>query len=74
MLKLQTACSFSEKRIKEMKGEKILVGAMASSILVPAAVSAEDNDKVKLTFYGWSDEESYLQPLFDAFYELSETS
>ena len=52
----------------------LLVGAMASSMLVPAAVSAEENDKVKLTFYGWSDEESYLQPLFDAFNEQSETS
>ena len=29
----------------------LLVGAMASSMLVPAAVSAEENDKVKLTFY-----------------------
>ena len=52
----------------------LLVGAMASSMLIPATVSAEDNDKVKLTFYGWSDEESYLQPLFDAFNEQSETS
>ena len=47
----------------------LMAGAMAVSMLAPAAVvSAEDNgDKVKLTFYGWSDEQDYLQPLFDAF-------
>lgn len=52
----------------------LLTGAMAMSMLAPAAVSAEENDKVKLTYYGWSDEEAYLQPLFDAFNEQSETS
>lgn len=53
----------------------LLTGAMAASMLAPAAVvSAEETEKVKLTFYGWSDEESYLQPLFDAFNEQSETS
>ena len=54
----------------------LMAGAMAVSMLAPAAVvSAEDNgDKVKLTFYGWSDEQDYLQPLFDAFNEQSETS
>lgn len=53
----------------------LLTGAMAASMLAPAAVvSAEETEKVKLTFYGWSDEEGYLQPLFDAFNEQSETS
>lgn len=53
----------------------LLTGAMAVTMLAPAAVvSAEETEKVKLTYYGWSDEESYLQPLFDAFNEQSETS
>lgn len=51
----------------------LLVGAMAASMAAPATVHAAD-EKVKLTFYGWSDEEGYLQPLFDAFNEQSETS
>jgi ABC-type glycerol-3-phosphate transport system substrate-binding protein len=54
----------------------LLTGAMAASMLAPATVvSASDNtEKVKLTYYGWSDEEEYLQPLFDAFNEQSETA
>lgn len=50
----------------------LLVGAMAASMMAPVAVHADD--KIKLTFYGWSDEEGYLQPLFDAFNAQSETS
>jgi multiple sugar transport system substrate-binding protein len=53
----------------------LLTGVMVGSIFsayVPA--KADEADKVKLTFYGWSDEEGYLQPLFDAFNEQSETS
>lgn len=53
----------------------LVTGAMVGSMFasyVPA--QASEGDKVKLTFYGWSDEEDYLQPLFDAFNEQSETS
>ena len=53
----------------------LLAGAMALTMLTPATVaSADEADKVKLTFYGWVDEESYLEPLFEAFNAQSETS
>lgn len=48
----------------------LLAGAMAASMALSFTANADD--KVKLTFYGWVDEESYLQPLFDAFNEQSE--
>lgn len=51
----------------------LLAGAMAASLFAPAAAaSADEGEKVKLTYYGWSDEESYLEPLFTAFNEQSE--